>query len=172
MLLLTCLLKPYIYPMNHGHTTFTVAEARAKLERYCAYQDRSHRQVVEKLKAMRMIPEAQEQIITHLIAHNFLNESRFAQSFARGKFRIKKWGKSRITLELKRHDIGRYNIALALKEISDADYRATFEELVSKRTQQLSHETNSYKKKRKLVDYLLYRGWESHWVYEAAADLD
>ena len=158
--------------MNHGHTTYSVEEARKKLEHYCAYQDRSHRQVSEKLTAMRMIPEAQQRIITHLIQHNFLHETRFAQSFARGKFRIKKWGKLRITLELKRHDIGRYNIDLALKEIPETDYRDTFDELVVKRLQQLSHEPDGFKKKRKLVDYLLYRGWESTWVYQAAADLD
>ena len=74
-------------------TSFTVQEAQKKLEHYCAYQERCHQEVVQKLKSLNMIPEAIDQIIGQLISDNYLNETRFAQSFARGKFRIKKWGK-------------------------------------------------------------------------------
>ena len=76
--------------------SYTVEEAKRKLESYCAYQDRCHKEVVNKLRDMKMIPLAIDTIIAHLIAHNFLNEERFAKSFARGKFNIKKWGKNRI----------------------------------------------------------------------------
>ncbi len=75
------------------------------MERYCAYQDRCHQEVLGKLREMRMIPEAIDKIMGHLIAHGFLNEERFARSFVRGKFRIKKWGRVRITRELKNRDI-------------------------------------------------------------------
>ena len=82
---------------------------------------------------MRMIPEAIDQIIHHLITQNYLNETRFAQAFARGKFRTKKWGRNRIVRELKFRDISKYNITLALKEISETDYQKTFHELADKR---------------------------------------
>jgi regulatory protein len=71
---------------------------------------------------MWMIPEAIDQIIFHLLQHNFLNETRFAEAFARGKFRVKKWGKTRIIRELKYREISQYNITLALKEIPEDEY--------------------------------------------------
>lgn len=118
-----------------------------------------------------MIPEAVDHIIHHLIQHNYLNESRFAKTFARGKFRTKKWGKKRIVMELKVRDISKYNIQLALKEISQTDYLATFHELAEKRFEQVKNETNFQKKKRKLVDYLFYRGWEPELVWDKVREL-
>lgn len=148
------------------HSTYTVDEAKARMERYCAYQERCHKEVHQKLREMRMIPEAIDQIIHHLLQHNFLNETRFSQAFARGKFNHKKWGRNRITRELKYRDITVFNIKIALKEIPEEAYIETFEALVKKRIEQLSGETNLLKKKKKLADYLLYRGWESHLVWE------
>jgi len=145
--------------------TYTLDEAQKKLEYYCSYQERCHQEVRQKLKDMRMIPEASDSIIVSLIRHDFLNESRFSRIFAQGKFRIKKWGRIRIVRELKRREISKYNIDSALKEISDEDYQKTFHELAEKKFHQIK-ESNQYKKKKKLADHLLYRGWESHLVYD------
>jgi len=117
-----------------------------------------------------MIPEAIDSIIVSLIRHDFLNESRFARIFAQGKFRIKKWGRIRIVRELKRREISKYNIDSALKEISEEDYFKTFHELADKRIISIK-ETNLFKKKKKVADYLLYRGWESHLVYDKVYSL-
>lgn len=149
---------------------YSVTEATRKLESYCAYQERCHKDVYEKLKGMRMIPEAIDLIISHLIQENYLNEERFAKSFARGKFNIKKWGRNRIVNELKFRQISKYNIESALAEIDDDIYQSTLEELAQKRLRQIK-ETNPQKKKKKLADYLLYRGWESHLVYEKLKEL-
>jgi regulatory protein len=94
----------------HNTKSYTVDEAQQKLEHYCAYQERCHKEVEEKLKSMHMIPAAIDQIIGKLITDNYLNETRFAQSFARGKFRIKKWGKVRILNQLKFRGISAWNI--------------------------------------------------------------
>ena len=157
--------------MQQTVKTYTVDEALKKLENYCAYQDRCHKEVQEKLKEMRMIPEAIDHIIYQLIQDKFLDEERFARSFARGKFRTKKWGKTRIIRELKLREITKYNINLALTEIEEADYLKTFEKLVKKRLKQLKTEKNLYKKKNKLMTYLQYRGWESHLIYEKINEL-
>lgn len=152
--------------MDKTHRTYTLEEARSRMERYCAYQERCHKETVQKLREMRMIPDVIDIIVFHLIQHDFLNETRFAQSFARGKFRVKKWGRNRIISELKFRDISAFNIKIALKEIPENSYLSTFEELVKKRLLQLSAETNLPKKKKKLADYLLYRGWEPNLVWE------
>ncbi|RAV28353.1 regulatory protein RecX [Sinomicrobium soli] len=155
----------------------TVDDAKRKLEHFCAYQERCHKEVTEKLRAMGMIPVAVDAVVVHLIENGFLNEERFARSFVRGKFRVKKWGKQRIVRELKFRDISQSNIKLALEEIEDADYLRAFDELAAKKWLQLRHSTpgNTAKDisrcRKKLADYLLYRGWESHLVYDRLYEL-
>ena len=159
-----------IFELMLQNKAHSLAEATKKLESYCAYQDRCHKEVISKLKQLGMIPIAIDQIVTQLIQENYLNEERFAKSFARGKFNIKKWGKKRITTELKIRDISKYNIKTALKEIDETEYIDTLDRLAKKRLGQLK-ETNKLKKRKKLADYLLYRGWESHLVYEKMKEL-
>ncbi|MBJ6367537.1 regulatory protein RecX [Snuella sedimenti] len=150
--------------------TYTLEEAIKKLEHYCAYQERCHKEVRQKLKDMRMIPEVIDHIMVHLINHNFLNEERYAKAYVQGKFRIKNWGKRRLILELKKRDITNRNIELAISEIDDSVYHERFNDLAKKYVSTIK-ETNVLKKKKKLVDYLLYRGWESYLVYEKANEL-
>lgn len=150
--------------------TYTVDEALKKLQRYCAYQERCHVEVRKKLQEMNMIPDAVDHIIVQLIRHDFLNESRFAKTFVQGKFNQKKWGRIRLRQELKKRAISRTILDKALEEISDEEYMNSFDELALKRLNQIK-ERNTYKKKKKLADYLLYRGWESHLVYDKVNQL-
>lgn len=150
--------------------TYTLSEAKKKLEHYCAYQERCHKEVLQKLKGMNMIPEVIDVVIGHLLEHDFLNEERFAKNYILGKFKIKKWGKRRLTLALKQKDITKYNINLALNLIGDDEYIDTFNALAEKKLESI-RETNVLKKKKKLTDYLLYRGWEPHLVYDKVNEL-
>ena len=143
---------------SKSQTSYTVKEAEQALKRYCAYRERCHKEVEEKLKKMNMIPDARDHIIYILLQENYLNEERFARSFARGKFRIKKWGKRRIISEF------------ALTEIPTEEYYTTFDELAFKRLKQIK-ETQPQKIKKKLADYLLYRGWESSLVFEKVNEI-
>lgn len=156
---------------KHNHKTYTLKEATAKMMKFCAYQERCHQEIEKKLIEMRMIPEARQEIIYRLIQENFLNEERFAKSFASGKFNQKKWGKIRIVRELKLRNISRFNIVSALKEISPASYLETFEELSTKKWKN-TNENNLLKKKKKVADYLFYRGWESELVFEKIQKLE
>lgn len=149
----------------------SVSEAQKKLEHFCAYQERCHQEVVRKLKQMGMIPTAIDHIVGHLITNNYLNETRYAQSFARGKFRIKKWGKQRIVHELKGRGISHINIKLALKEIPETDYQETIVALGQKFWNTHSHRSLTIRKK-KVVDALRYRGWESDLIYKTLRALE
>ncbi|MFH6961231.1 regulatory protein RecX [Flavobacterium plurextorum] len=154
--------------MNSIHTP---KEALQKLEHFCAYQERCHDEVVSKLYNLKMTSDEIDLILVQLIEGNFLNETRFACSFARGKHRIKHWGKLRITNELKFRNISSTNITLALKEISQEEYIETFENL-SERSWNSIQEKNILKKRKKFCDYMLRRGYESNLVYEKAKDLE
>ncbi|MNK40249.1 recombination regulator RecX [compost metagenome] len=147
------------------YKSYTVEEAQKKLEHYCSYQERCHDEVIQKLKSYNIIPQAIDLIVVHLIDNNFLNEERFACSFARGKFRIKHWGKRRITNELKARNISKYNIDRALKEITPDEYLETFHTIADKQWETVN-EGNILKKKKKVMDYLLRKGFESSLVQE------
>ncbi|MFC2127757.1 regulatory protein RecX [Bacteroidota bacterium] len=151
--------------MNNSVKTYTLEEAKRALEHYCIYQDRCHKEIEEKLSKMRLIPEVIEIVITHLIAENFLNETRFSQSYARGKFRIKKWGKQRITQELKFRNISSYNIKKGLAEINEEEYFETFTKVALKKIE-TTKEPNPFKKRKKVYEYLRRLGYESNLINE------
>lgn len=149
----------------------TPKEALLKLEHYCAYQERCHAEVVSKLYSLKMTADEIDTIVVQLIETNFLNETRFACSFARGKHRMKHWGRIRITNELKAKQISSANITLALKEITVEEYEATFDQL-SERCWNSIHEKNTLKKRKKFCDYMLRRGYESFLVYDKVTLLE
>ncbi len=157
--------------MQERKLTYTLEEAKRSLERYCVYQERCHKELEKKLREMRMIPEACDLILLHLMEHDFLNEERFARSFARGKFRIKQWGRRRIEIELKLRDISFYNIKAALSEISPEEYESVFQEVSRKKFQSV-HEPDVFKKRKKVTDFLLRKGFESNKVYEVLRELE
>ena len=155
----------------NSHRTYSLMEAQSKLENYCAYQERCHKEIVEKLRGMNMIPQAIDLIIVHLIDNKYLNEERFACSFTRGKHRIKHWGKIRIVNELKFRKISQYNITTALKEITAEEYNNTFHTLADRQWENI-RETNAIKKRKKFCDFLLRKGFESNLIYEKVKDLE
>ena len=147
----------------------SVNDAIKKLEYYCSYQDRCYKEVTMKLKSLGMFQTAIDHILDHLVANNFLNEERFAKSFARGKHKFKQWGKRRIEQELKFRGISSYNIKTALKEI-ESDYLSNFYALAERRWQNIT-EPSLEKKKRKWVDFLMRKGYESNLIFEFLKDL-
>ena len=135
-----------------------------KLEYYCSYQERCHQEVVQKLRSFPLTLLEQDEIVVHLIAHNFLNEERFAHTFAISKFHQKKWGKIRIQNELKQRQLNERLIQSALKTLPEEEYHDTFEQL-AERIWETTTERNAVKKFKKCCDYLLRKGWESDLVY-------
>jgi regulatory protein len=155
----------------NSKSSASAEEILQKLEYYCSYQERCHIEVQEKLRQFTLSENEKNQIIVQLIEHNFLNEERFARCFARGKFRIKHWGKNRIVNELKQRQISAPNIKCGLTEISDEDYHDTFDKLAQRHWETIK-ETNVQKKKKKFCDYLLRKGWESNLVYDRLKELE
>jgi regulatory protein len=154
----------------YGTTSHTLVEATRKAEHYCVYQERCHQEVITKLQSLRMIPEAIDLIIVHLIEHNFLNETRFACSFARGKHRIKYWGKVRIVRELKMRGISEYNIKEGLKELG-TEYLDNFENLAERHWEHMT-ERSKLTKRKKFCDFMLRKGFESDLVYTKVKELE
>jgi regulatory protein len=150
--------------------SISVTEAKQKLEYFCSYQERCHQEVTSKLYDFLMSETERDEILVHLIDNNFLNETRFACAFARGKHRIKSWGRIRIVNELKFRKISAFNIKTALKEFSDDDYLETFDKLAENHWESI-RETNKTKKNKKFCDFLLRKGFESDLVYAKMKEL-
>jgi regulatory protein len=135
-----------------------------KLKQYCAYQERCHSEVKEKLAGYGVYGDDAALIISNLIEENYLNEERFAIHFAGGRFRVKQWGRVKIKYELKQKQVSEYCIKKALKSIGEDDYEATLQKLTEQKLKTLKGEKNIFIKKRKLQDFLLQRGFENELV--------
>ena len=109
----------------------SIPELRRKGEYYCSYQERCHAEVYKKLKTYTSSNTDINEVISKLIADDFLNETRFSESFVRGKFKNKNWGKIRLILELKKRSISKKNIEIAMKQINQSIYEAKFKERFS-----------------------------------------
>ena len=142
--------------------TLTIKELKLKLEHFCAYQERSHLDVVQKMRGMAIDSNSIDEIVVYLIQNQFLNEERFACSFARGKHRIKHWGNVRIINDLKARNISQTIISIALKEITTEEYFTTFE-ILSLRVWENNTEKNQLKKRKKFCDYLLRKVLKVNW---------
>lgn len=144
---------------------YSPTEALAKIYRYCAYQERSHQEVKNKLYEYGLYSNEVDEIISRLIIEGFLNEERFAKAFAGGKFRIMKWGKHKIERELQAQGLTKKCISIGLKEVDDGDYRKTLKMLIAKKAE-LIQEENLFKKKDKLARYVIGKGYEPELVWE------
>ena len=153
------------------NTTSSVEQILQKLEYYCAYQERCHSEVQEKLRSFHLSGTEMDVVIVHLIQNNYLKEERFASVFSISKFHQKHWGKIRIKNELKARKISDFLITKALKEIPSEEYQTTFDTISEKHWESIT-EKNALKKRKKFCDYLLRKGWESDWVYEKVKELE
>ena len=140
-------------------------DAKSKIKNFCSYQERCHKEVKDKLIKLNLSKNEIENIIVYLIENNYLNESRFAKVFAGGKFRVKNWGRLKIIRELKYRKISDYNIKLGLEEISQNDYVKIFNKISLKKIDALK-DLSTIEKKKKLLNFLTYKGWEKEMIYE------
>ncbi|ANH83002.1 RecX family transcriptional regulator [Niabella ginsenosidivorans] len=145
--------------MAYTHT-FTEAQALKKLQQYCAYSERCHSDVVNKLYELGVWKKEHDAIIAALIEANYLNEERFAKAFAGGHFRQKKWGRNKIKKALQQKQVSSYCIKTAMKEIPEAAYLQVLQELFLQKWESLNHEKNRFIKMRKVSDFLLQKGFE------------
>jgi regulatory protein len=145
-------------------------EAKIKLESYCAYQERCTYEVVEKLKPFDLNESEIQQIIQDLKNDNFLNEERFARSYASGKFAIKSWGKNKIKSHLIAKRVAKEIIDSALNDLDYDDYLARLQQLATRKSDELSKEKNPWIRKQKIMRFLASKGYETNLIYAALGE--
>ena len=141
-------------------------EPLLKAANFCAYQERTHKEVRKKLAELEILGDDAEEIITYLIENNYLNEERFARAFAGSKFRQKKWGRIKIRQELKMRGMSEYCLKAGMSEIDSDDYMITLQEIIEKKSKDMK-DSNKLIIKQKLVKYALSKGFENDLVFDA-----
>lgn len=141
-----------------------------RLARFCAYQDRSHLEVRRKLLDLGARGQEVEDVIAELITQGFLNEERFARSFAGGKFRMKKWGRNKIVHELEMHGVTQRCIDRGLKEIDEREYAKTLRSLLIRKWKE-TKEPNLFRRKNLVARYLIGKGYEPDRVWDLLKEL-
>jgi regulatory protein len=142
----------------------TPSEARSRIYKFCVYQERCHREVKDKLYGFGLSSDDVNNLVTELIGDGFLNEERFAKAFAGGKFRLKGWGRVRITRELEMRDLTSNCIKAGLKEIDESDYEKMLRLILNKKSAHLD-EPNEFVRKDKLSTYAIQKGYEPDLVW-------
>lgn len=140
--------------------TLTPQQALLKAASYCAYQERCYKEVEEKLAEWGIYGTDAGEILIKLSEQNYLNEERFAKAFAGGKFRVKKWGRTKIRMELKQRKISDYCINKGLAEIDEDVYLNTLTEIALEKWG-ATKQPNRIAKRYKVYQYLVSRGYES-----------
>jgi len=148
----------------------TKEQALQKLKHYCAYQERCHSEVKEKLFALGVRMKDHDEITAKLIEENYLNEERLAIAFAGGRFRIKQWGRVKIKYELKQKQVSDYSIKKALKQIDEDEYLELLKKLAKQKYDSLKSDQYLVRRK-KTMDYLMQRGFEGDLVREVIRPL-
>jgi regulatory protein len=144
----------------------TPEQAKQKALRYCAYQERCHHEVKNKLYSLGLRATEVDELLVFLITEGFLNEERYAKSFAGGKFRIKKWGKIKITHALESKGLTKNCIKIGLKEINEDDYSQTLETLLKAKLEEIA-EPNAFIAKDKASKYAIQKGFEPDMVWSS-----
>lgn len=150
--------------MEKRKQKLTPQQALQKIYHYCAYQERSHKEVRNKLYGYGLWGSEVEDLLTRLITEDFLNEERFAKSYAGGKFRMKKWGRKKIERELESHGLTARCINIGMKEIDEQDYKEALVSLLEKKWVSIEEE-NLFKKKDKVARYAIMKGFEPDLVW-------
>lgn len=140
-----------------------------KAKSYCAYQERCHKEVSDKLFSWKLNTDEIDFIIDHLLQENYLNEERFAIAYAGGKFRIKQWGRKKIIQKLKEKRVSEYCIKKGLEEIDDEQYEKVLHQLIEKKYKSLK-DKNPFTRKKKVAAYIYGRGYESNLIWEHLND--
>ncbi|MFM1876412.1 MAG: hypothetical protein RL266_2149 [Bacteroidota bacterium] len=140
-----------------------------KLRKYCAYQERSHADVNQKMWDLKVPMEWRDEFILSLMKENFLNEERFARTYARGQFNIKKWGRVKITEGLKQHEVSKKCIQLALSEIDGDRYLHVLRETIEEKRSKLK-EKNPWKRKSAIYRFAVQRGFEGSLINEMLSE--
>jgi len=145
---------------------YTIIEANKNIRYYCSFQERCRLDVKQKLLGWGILGNLIPNIIMKLIDEDYINEERYARSFCRGKFRIKKWGRKKIEFELKKKHLSDDHINIGMEEIESSEYLEELDRQIDKKNNLIKEKT-FFNKRNILANYLIDRGFETQLVWNS-----
>ena len=136
-----------------------------KMAKYCAYQERCEKEVVDKLKTFEISEKDCEDILRYLLENRFVSNERFAKAFVRGKINQSGWGLNKIRFHLMQKGIDKEIIDEALQSFDEEAYRQRLIEVLKTKAKTVKA-ANDFDKNRKLAAYAMQKGFESSLVWE------
>ncbi len=147
-----------------------LTEAKQRAARFCAFQERSPKEVSDKLKSWGLSSDDAEQVLSELTKDGFVDSQRFANAFCNDKFEFNSWGKQKIKANIYQHQLGTEIIERALDRINEKKYFDRLKDLASKKWLSLEEEELS-KRKQKTLAFLVSKGFETNLIWQALGDL-
>ena len=136
--------------------------ALQRMAALCARSEQCEADIRQKLYRMGLSSGDVQKIIEELTAGKFIDNARFARSFARDKCRFSCWGRNKIRLELKMRRITPPDIEQALDSIDKDEYLDALHRATSAKGRSLDVNGPERRTERlKLFRHLLARGFES-----------
>lgn len=136
-----------------------------KMAKYCAYQERCVKDVTEKLKTFELTQKEKDEILDYLIDNRFVNNTRFAQAFVKGKINQSGWGLNKIRFHLMQKGIDKKIIDEALQTYDEEAYRQRLIDVLKIKAKTVKAE-NDFERNRKLAAYAMQKGFEANLVWE------
>jgi regulatory protein len=147
-------------------------ELLMKLEAFCAYQERCNSEVIAKLRSWKVPGKDDDFLISSLKEKGFLDDFRYLESYVSGKFRIKKWGRSKIRQGLYAKGFGRDAVEKALAAIDSNEYWNALHQLAERKVAEIRTKGNlDFKEKMKVLRYLAQKGYEYDLVSDVVEQL-
>ena len=141
-----------------------IQQAKNKVAKYCVGAERSPNQVLTKLHLHGLELGEALDVLESLKEANLINEKRFVSAFVNDKFKFNKWGKIKISVELRKHEISASQIEQGLNMLNPSDYNSKITELIDQKWDQLRGEEFFLIKKKKTCQFVIGKGFESHLV--------
>jgi regulatory protein len=145
----------------------TPDEAVARLERYCAYQDRYKLEIVQKMREYQLEPAIAETILNYLIEEKFIDDARYADAFVRGKVRQNHWGLVKVQQALRAKGIDHCHVQAAMENLPKAEYQEILASELKKRWK-VARAATPILRRQKAVQAVIRAGFEPDLVFEAA----
>lgn len=140
-----------------------------KARHFCDYQERCIHEVREKLKTWKARPDVIEQLIVKLENEGYIDEDRYVRAFALGKLRHNKWGRNKIIFALRQKKIPELIIQIGLQEIDSEEYLHALRAVISAKH---IDETDAHKRKAKLAQYAIQKGFQPSLVWKVINEED
>lgn len=135
-------------------------------------REHARRELFNKARNKDYHADVINDVLDELQKKDLVNEQRFANTYARDKNNLNRWGPSKIEAHLYKKGIGKELAQKAVeKAFEEVDLKARFIQLTEKKRRRFLREEDTFKRKKKVVDYLRRKGYRPGSIFNYLDEL-